>query len=174
VITNTVSAAAGSVLEGQIDLLAAWGGVSPDSVRVAFAGYASPDGGALAFQVPCGNGDANLDASEWVTVRNRTLSAVRPPVRGASSGGDAPWIELRASNPARGEIRAVVHAAPGSHVVVDLADIQGRHIARLHDGRVAGSEVAVRASAAGVPAGVYVLIAHTPAGTASRRVVAAP
>lgn len=60
--------AKGAVLEGTIDLAVEFGGV-PDTIYLAFAPYATADGGALvsASQVPASiNGNGTLDAAEYV------------------------------------------------------------------------------------------------------------
>jgi parallel beta-helix repeat protein len=64
----------GTVLEGVIDFEFLTG-VSPDSVYLAVGKYDSASGGALLQQVPAGNGDANIDAAEFLSVN--------PPPAGA-------------------------------------------------------------------------------------------
>lgn len=61
------TAANGGVLEGTVDLVAAFGAV-PATVYLAAVPYATADGGALvpAAQTPTGNGDGQLDAAEYV------------------------------------------------------------------------------------------------------------
>src|SRR5437867_2006785 len=73
---------AGAVLEGMLDLQALWG-TAPASVQVAFAGYGNANGDPLSIQIPCGNGDGNLDAAEWITV-NAPAVAVGPAAAGPS------------------------------------------------------------------------------------------
>jgi hypothetical protein len=75
-----VSAAKGAVMEGTINLrqeFALGSGALPESVWVAFAQYPTANGGALvsALQVPAGNGDGNVQGSEFVQVR---LCSLRP------------------------------------------------------------------------------------------------
>lgn len=59
----------GGVLEGVVDLTAAFGAV-PTTIYLAAVPYATADAGALvsAAQTPQGNGDANVDAVEFVAV----------------------------------------------------------------------------------------------------------
>jgi len=62
--------ASGSVLEGTIDLQQLLGEV-PQRIAIASAPYGTPDGGSLRAlrQVPDSNdGDANLQAEEWIVV----------------------------------------------------------------------------------------------------------
>ncbi len=82
---QTAAAAAqsarGAVLEGTIDLAAEFAGTIPETIYLAFAPYASPDGGALGSgsQVPaCVTCNANLEANEYVafqTFRRGDLNA---------------------------------------------------------------------------------------------------
>lgn len=62
------TAANGGVVEGTVDLVAAFGAV-PTSLSLAAVLYASGDGGALvpAAQTPQGDGDGDVDAAEYVT-----------------------------------------------------------------------------------------------------------
>lgn len=53
----------GTVLEGVLDWTAEFGSM-PQSVFLAMAAYSTQDGGALQFQIPSGNDDANISASE--------------------------------------------------------------------------------------------------------------
>jgi hypothetical protein len=59
----------GGVLEGVVDLTAAFGAV-PTTIYLAAVPYATADAGALvsAAQTPQGNGDGNVDAAEFVAV----------------------------------------------------------------------------------------------------------
>jgi len=76
-----VQTARGSVLEGTIDLAGEFGGTIPETIYLAFAPYASPDGGALvsSSQVPaCVTCNGNIEASEYVsfqTFRRGDLNA---------------------------------------------------------------------------------------------------
>jgi hypothetical protein len=54
-------------MEGTIDLTAAFGSI-PATIYVAAAAYQTADGGALAGQGPIGNGDGNIDPSEFLAL----------------------------------------------------------------------------------------------------------
>ena len=58
------SQACGTVLEGVLDWDAEFG-TMPESVFLAMGAYQTQDGGSLQFQVPSGNGDGNIDISEF-------------------------------------------------------------------------------------------------------------
>lgn len=150
-VSTGVEKASGAWLEGLVDVAAVWGAV-PDSVRVAFAGYSSPDGGALQAQAPCGDGNGNVEAGEWVWVAPSATGVADGSSAGdadASWGGTAPEggaaappagnpIEVLSGNPSRGAIRWRVAALPGERLVVDLLDASGRRVARLFEGTAPG------------------------------------
>lgn len=52
------------LMEGTIDLGAAFGSI-PQTIYIAAAAYQTADGGGLAAQGPVGNGDGNIDPSEF-------------------------------------------------------------------------------------------------------------
>ena len=56
--------ARGTVLEGLLDWNTELGSI-PKSVFLAFGAYRTQDGGSLQFQIPLGNGDGNIDISEF-------------------------------------------------------------------------------------------------------------
>lgn len=54
-------------MEGVIDLVAEFGRV-PEQVYVAAVAYANPDGGGINSQAPAGNGNNNLEPSEFLRI----------------------------------------------------------------------------------------------------------
>ncbi len=85
---------AAGVVEGTLDLVQVFGSV-PSTLYIAFAPYATADGGALAagLQIPAGNGDGNLDANEFVAVSvaaihdedcDRVFDSLGPPATPAN------------------------------------------------------------------------------------------
>ena len=62
---GTASSAAGSYLEGSLNLAGEFGSV-PSSVWLATSSYGTADGGALLDQAPSGDGDGHLEAGEYV------------------------------------------------------------------------------------------------------------
>ena len=166
VVTNGLQQAAGGVLEGLVDATQ-WWSPAPQSLRVVFAGYGTADGGALQVQVPCGNGDSNLDANERVTVATSVEVPLTPPA-GARLG-----LRLLSPNPTRGEVRALVESPISGTVRVELLDVNGRLVERLHDGAASGAfQVVARSDRdhQGLPAGLYFLAARSAAGTVVRRI----
>ncbi|MBP9085488.1 MAG: hypothetical protein KBG15_05180 [Kofleriaceae bacterium] len=65
---NNATGSNGGVVEGTVDLRAAFGTI-PATLYFAAVAYASADGGVLvsAAQTPVGNGDGNVSADEYVT-----------------------------------------------------------------------------------------------------------
>lgn len=160
--------ASGSVLEAAVDLQCAFG-TAPNSVRVAFAGYGTPNAGALQIQAPCGDADGDLEAAEWITLDSPLISVDGAPI--AATG-----IRMMSSNPSRGEIHAVVDLGASDRVVVDLVDVAGRVVQQMYNGATAGAlAVNARLGATGpIRAGVYFLRATGAGRTAARRVVLMP
>jgi hypothetical protein len=59
--------ARGTVLEGVIEWSSEFAGMPP-SVFLAMGAYQTQDGGNLQFQIPAGNGDGNIDISEFAEI----------------------------------------------------------------------------------------------------------
>jgi hypothetical protein len=76
-VTNGVQSAAGSYVEGTINLASYFGQI-PETLYLAVAKYQTADGGSLLRQLPTGNGDANIDASELYKFSYTFV--VQPPV----------------------------------------------------------------------------------------------
>ncbi|OGF03888.1 MAG: hypothetical protein A2W00_03145 [Candidatus Eisenbacteria bacterium RBG_16_71_46] len=166
-VTAGVQKWAGAWLEGLVDAQARWGS-APESLDVCFAGYASPDGGALATQAPCGDGNGSVEPGERVRVGGRATTAVAP-----LPAPPTPAIRLLSGNPSRGPLRVGVDAGDAGRVVVDLLDLHGRRVARLFDGEVSGPfEVVAAGPAEGGrwAAGIYFLQVRGTSLAAARRV----
>jgi hypothetical protein len=158
--------AIGSVLEGVLDVTQ-WWNPAPAALDICLVGYDSPDLGGLEFQVPCGNADADLDTAERVRVWSSALLGVAEPPAAPCA------LRLLSPNPTRGEVRAVVDAGVTGSVTVELLDLAGRLVQRLHDGPASG-RFAVEGALPPHAAGVYFLAVRTPGGSSARRIVAVP
>jgi hypothetical protein len=82
-----------------------------------------------------------------------------------------PW-----PNPARGPVRLSLAIPAASDVTVEIVDVHGRVVRRLHEGRAAGGPLAMvwdgrDQRGRSTVSGVYFAIARTPAGTARARIV---
>ena len=65
-ITGSATSVAGTFLEGTITLQSLFGFI-PSKLYLAVAKYQSPDGGTLLSQVPSGNGNGNVESTEYFT-----------------------------------------------------------------------------------------------------------
>jgi hypothetical protein len=171
VLASGVASAAGTALEGRVDLQTRWG-TAPASVRVGFAAYASPDGGALQAQSPCGDGDGDVEGGERAIVYSSAVLAAPAPPRPAM----APVIRLLSRHPVSSRLRVLVETPAPGPLRVELVDLQGRAVALLYEGNATGP-VSVETNldrGAGerrVAPGVYFLRARTRQGETVRRVV---
>lgn len=173
VVTSALQSSAGSVLEGLVDV-SAWFPAPPATLVLAVAAYGTSDGGALAQQAPCGNGDGTLAGGERVAVAASGLVDV--PAAPAAPPGRA-LLRITAANPTRGALRVVVDSNPGEEVRVELLDLRGARVALLHAGRAQGAvEVAADLGGHGArPApGVYFVRASAGGRAAARRIVLLP
>jgi hypothetical protein len=165
--------ASGAWLEGLVDVPAVFG-AAPATLRVALGAWSNPDGGALQRQVPCGDGDGVVAASEWVSLSAPgTVSVPSAPPR----AGRAPRLRLLGGNPTRGELRFALDPAEPGAARVELVDLAGRRLAVLHDGVGAAAfegRADLRALGRALPAGVYFVRAVTAAGSDARRFVLLP
>jgi hypothetical protein len=117
----------GGVLEGVLDLAAEFGGV-PDSVWLAFAAYATTDGGALnpSRQVPPSvNGTGNVDAEYIELVLSHALRGDMN-CDGVLSVGDIAGFVLALTDPD-------AYAAVYPKCDVDLADMNGDGVISVGD-----------------------------------------
>lgn len=64
----------GSVLESKLNIVQELGSI-PQGIYLAAAKYQTPNNGILTNQVPNGNGDGNIDASEYIYIPLGTLSS---------------------------------------------------------------------------------------------------
>jgi hypothetical protein len=165
-VGGSVWTAQGAVVEGLIDCESVWGS-TPGEVRVVWAGYASPDGGALEAQAPCGNADGALETSEMTTVSSSTTDA-------PSAGNRGLELRLLSPNPLQGALRAIVTAAPGHRVSVVLFDLRGRRVERLYEGPATGPLAIETKTLGRLPAGVYFLTARSGPAQAVHRLVLLP
>ena len=174
--TNGKTAAAGTWLEGVVDVQALWN-PAPSSVLVGFAAYGTADGGALGAQAPCGDGDPTIEPGEWIEVASSLV--------GVDDSGDpagdpdrpalGPIVRLLSAQPARdGRFAArVTWPAAATRGRVDLVDVRGRVIAMLFDGAVAGGAACDVRGPGGQAPGVYFVRAMSAgaAAPASARIV---
>lgn len=159
----SVQSAVGTVLEGTIDLAGELG-YAPASIFVSVGRYQTQDGGALVLQVPAGNGDGTLDATEWIMVSEGTTHV--------GDGSSAPQSHALLStypNPFNGEARIVWSATNSAWGRVTVHDLLGRQVASVFEGPlIAGRTYDVRFDASRLPSGIY--FARMEAGKEGRMV----
>jgi hypothetical protein len=145
---GAVDEAAGSVLEGKIDLAGELGGV-PAKIYAAVGRYATANGGAMQAQACAGNGDANLDGSEYFEfVLSSAGVATEPP-------GAAVELLPVAPTPVRdgASIAFVLPCAAAARL--EVFDTRGRMIARLADAVLPAGRHQARWDATALECGVY-------------------
>lgn len=86
-ITGSAVNAAGSILEGALNVQGTFGHI-PETVYVAVGKYQTQDGGLLTGQVPAGNVNGNIESSEFFAYPLGAPPAVPPP----------PQLEVPADN----------------------------------------------------------------------------
>lgn len=155
---------AAGFLEGRINLAGELGGV-PDRVFVAVGRYGTANGGALLGQAPAGNGDANLDGSEYFEFVLGTV-AVEPVRRGTG-------LQLLpvAPTPLRGPARVTYVLPREAFVTLDVFDTHGRLVAALAEGLQPAGMHLVRWDAGGLDSGVYFVRLRSGGESLTRRAV---
>ncbi len=151
----------GAVLEGSLPLDALYPGELPSSVWIAAAAYASADGGALAGQVPAGDGDGHVIATEFAEL---PLFVADAPPAAAPAGP-----RLRAwPTPFNARLNLQVDGAADGPVSIMLHDARGRLVRRLTGTAVSGQLGVVWDGRDGAgrsaPSGVYFARAATADG----------
>ena len=157
--------ASGAVLEGTVDLAAVFGRV-PEAVYVAAVQYGTADGGAITAQAPGGNGDAALDAAEFVRVPLLPTTAAD-----ASAVPTAFALGAPHPNPVAGSARLPLRVATGGRVTVEAFDVLGRRVATLADANLAAGTYLVPVEAGALAPGVYVVRATQGAAVVTVRLV---
>lgn len=160
----------GTVLEGVIDLRLLLER-KPTNFFLAMARYDSAGQGALLVQAPAGDGDGNVDGSEfaeWVAP-----TGVATPPRGT---GAAFALSAAQPNPARGETRLRLTLPSATRVEVSVLDLAGRRVATLADGTLGAGEHLLRwePSESGRPSrapGIYFVVARAGGQIRSSRIV---
>jgi hypothetical protein len=145
---GTVDKAAGTVLEGTIDLAGELGSV-PSAVYVAVGRYATANGGALQAQACAGNGDANLDGGEYYEFVLGSTSVTPEPA------GAAVRLSPVSPTPVHGSASIDFVLPQAGEAQLEVFDTRGRAIARLADGFLPAGRHQVRWDAAALESGVY-------------------
>ena len=161
---GAVDKAAAGFLEGRIDLGGELGSV-PARVFVAVGRYGTANGGALLAQAPAGNGDANLDGSEYFEFALGT-TGVEPADRGSG-------VQLLpvAPTPLRGSASIGYVLPREAHVTIEVFDTHGRLVATPADGWQHAGQHRLRWDAGGLGSGVYFVRLRSAGASLTRRAV---
>jgi len=124
--------AQGAVLEGTLDLAALYPG-PPAQLWVAAASYQSPDGGALLNQAPAGNGDIDLQVSEYHELAN-PLTGVETEGMDGEVPPLSPWELFLHPNPFNPAVSVEILLPREEHIRLGVFDLSGQKVAALHDG----------------------------------------
>ncbi|MFH1313700.1 MAG: C1 family peptidase [Candidatus Eisenbacteria bacterium] len=126
--------AAGPYQEGTLDLGALYGGMPPQTLWVAAAAYENPDGGVLMLQAPAGNGDGDLDLSEFypIEIPAEALAGVVSDTR--------QWGFYLEPNPFHSAVELKLSLPRAAPMRLEVFDVTGRSVATLQDG-IAGPGV---------------------------------
>jgi len=175
-VFNSPSAvkASGAYLEGTLDLAALFGAL-PDSVLVAAAAYASPDGGALATQAPAGDGNGHVERQEYFVWR-RVGTGVADGAPEGPPRPAAPALRQSRPNPTRGTAVVGFFLPAQAEVALSVYDVRGRLVRELARGPFGPGEHEVvwdGRDARGRPAaaGVYLCRATGPEWKAEGKIV---
>ncbi|MFH1755891.1 MAG: T9SS type A sorting domain-containing protein [Candidatus Latescibacterota bacterium] len=124
VITTDVECASGAYMEGLVRLETYLGTPLPDGVYLAVGAYQSPDGGALAGQVPVGNGNGNIEDAEYVYY----------PLTETGVGSSVPAFAADFTarpNPFSTSTRIDFFLAQAQGLSCDIYDVRGRKVTTL-------------------------------------------
>ena len=113
------------------------------------------DGTTLYFSA---QGDDGLGFELWQYDTTQPVNAVRP--------AGALDVQLRLfPNPARDAATLTVEQAMGEQVTIDLHDVLGRRVARIHDGMVTSPDARFDVPTRDLSAGLYFVVVRSPSGT---------
>lgn len=141
---------AGNFLEGTINLQSELG-YQPQKIFIAAAKYQTEDGGVLVSQVPAGNGDGNLDASEFYEF-NFSFTDI-----GEESELSTGFILYQNyPNPFNPRTTINWHTSVSGRQTLKVYDILGREIATLVDEFKPAGSYKVSFDASNLPSGVYI------------------
>ncbi len=128
VLSSGVECAAGDYLEGLIDLEAHLGS-QPDSIYLCSAAYATPDGGALSLQTPEGDGDSDIQDTEYIKYQLVVTDA--DPL---SPAAGMPRIVSAWPNPSGSDTHIRLYLPEPRELTLAVYDISGRRVREITSG----------------------------------------
>jgi hypothetical protein len=162
--SGAVDKAAGTVLEGTLNLAGEYGAV-PASVFVAVGRYGTANGGTLQAQACAGNDDGNLDGSEY---HEYVLAAADVTAEPAASG-----LRLLpvSPTPVRGDASVAFLLPREGDASLEVFDTRGRLVARLAEAFLPPGRHQARWNAAALESGVYFVRLRAAGESRTRRAV---
>jgi len=148
-LTNITVDTAGTVLEGVIDVEYLLGR-SPSILYLAVGKYQTNDGGTLLAQAPAGNGDGNIDASEFYTFVLTTEVKENPQSIPISFA-----LHQSYPNPFNPSTTIRYDLPIATHVSLKVYNVFGQEVATLVNETKSAGRYAVDWNATGVASGVY-------------------
>jgi hypothetical protein len=123
-------------IQGTIDLLAAFGSI-PQTIYVAAAAYQTADGGVLAAQGPPGNGDGNIDSSEFMPL---SIAAIRDENADGTYDRLEPALDFVIAQITRGQSVTTItwNSVPEKTYQLDYTDQLGGTWTPLNNSQTAG------------------------------------
>jgi hypothetical protein len=163
-LTSVTVDSAAAVLEGVVDVGLLFGR-NPATLYVALAKYAPGKRRALLAQAPAGNGDGNVDGSEFLSLTG--VTGVTPP---PAATGPGVRIALLGAQPALHGARFRLTLATAAHVEVTLQNVAGRRVATIAQGEFEAGPHDL-AIGDGIAPGVYFVVARALGETRTTRLV---
>lgn len=140
---------AGTYLEGVLNLETEFGEI-PGQVYLALGTYQTDDGGSLVGQLPAGNGDENIDSSEFLEFSTMILSTDK-------ENGIPGEFRLMQNypNPFNPSTEIVYEVATPSQIRLTVFDVLGREVAVLVNQKQNTGLYSATFEASGLSSGVY-------------------
>ncbi|HRR07765.1 MAG TPA: T9SS type A sorting domain-containing protein [Rhodothermales bacterium] len=140
----------GTILEGSIDIATELGNV-PSKIYLAVAKFGNSNAGSLSTQAPAGNGDGNVDATEWVeftlaTATHQENEAVVPM---------AFFLGSNYPNPFNPTTTIAYSLQKAGEVTLSVYDVTGRIVRTLSKGFQTAGRYQARLDASDLSSGVY-------------------
>ncbi len=162
--------AAGTYLEGALDLEALFGSV-PDSILVCAAAYATSDGGALTGQAPAGDGSGSIEADEYAVLHLTTTG-----VDDQGQVGPALALSPARPNPFGQSASVALELPTSSKVTLGVYDARGRLVRVLEEGALPAGRHEFTwngrdSEGRELPSGIYFIRVETRSGSATRKAV---
>lgn len=155
--SGTVLKAAGSVLEGSINLQQEFGFI-PAKVYIAVGLYQTADNGSLEGQIPVGNGNGNIESGEFYSF-DFVLSDISADVFLPSEI----YLEQNYPNPFNPSTVINYNLPESAPISLKLYDVLGNLITVLAEGEISAGyhSATVDAAKLGMASGIYIYQLHS-------------